>query len=351
MPLHQRSRSMRQRRPLAAKVAAAASVALSLVLVTGCVGGSSDGDGDDKGKDSGKDGGRSDSGKGPQALASTNESILYFDSKIDILGLNRTPDDLIFVEFSITNTGDSAGSLYNEMGEPESGADKTPSGISLIDTKNMKHYQAQTYKDQICYCKPWDSANLAPGETLESWVAFPAPPAGVKELNIAFPITAPFLNVPVSEGEAPEEPTAALADPRVRDLRSIEEDLESGTSRDESEDELNLMLSSDVLFDLNKSELTSKADSTLEDVAKEIDSASATTVNIDGYTDNSGNDSINQPLSEKRAESVKKKLSDLVTRDGITFKTEGHGSADPVADNGTKSGQEKNRRVTVRFKK
>ena len=67
-----------------------------------------------------------------------------------------------------------------------------------------------------------------------------------------------------------------------------------------------------------------------------------------GYTDNSGTDKINIPLSEKRAEAAK---AYLVSKgiDESRIATEGHGSADPVEDNKTKTGKAMNRRVEARL--
>ena len=65
-----------------------------------------------------------------------------------------------------------------------------------------------------------------------------------------------------------------------------------------------------------------------------------------GHTDSVGNDAYNQKLSVRRAESVK---AYLVTK-GIEknrIYTEGKGEKQPVADNKTKEGRAKNRRVEI----
>jgi OmpA family len=108
-------------------------------------------------------------------------------------------------------------------------------------------------------------------------------------------------------------------------------------------------LSADVLFAIDKSDLTAAANAVLQDVAKQIDASTGKAVKVDGYTDSTGNDAINQPLSQNRAKSVADALRGMVTRPGVTFQTAGHGAADPVADNGTVQGRQLNRRVTVTF--
>jgi len=69
-------------------------------------------------------------------------------------------------------------------------------------------------------------------------------------------------------------------------------------------------------------------------------------VAVAGYTDNSGNDAINVPLSASRAKAVADALvSDGVTAGAVTSR--GAGSADPVANNGTPEGRAQNRRVEI----
>ena len=66
-----------------------------------------------------------------------------------------------------------------------------------------------------------------------------------------------------------------------------------------------------------------------------------------GYTDSTGNDNINLPLSQKRAESVSNYLKSCGVSSSQLVKVQGFGSANPVADNSTKAGQAQNRRVEV----
>lgn len=73
-------------------------------------------------------------------------------------------------------------------------------------------------------------------------------------------------------------------------------------------------------------------------------------VNIEGYTDNTGNAAANVELSKARAEAVKARLGAAgIAADRIM--TEGFGSANPVASNDTKEGQAQNRRIEVTFAK
>ena len=70
-------------------------------------------------------------------------------------------------------------------------------------------------------------------------------------------------------------------------------------------------------------------------------------IEIQGYTDSTGEEDYNVQLSQRRAESV---MSYLVSRgidpDRLTAK--GYGSVNPVASNDTPQGRAKNRRVEFR---
>ena len=65
---------------------------------------------------------------------------------------------------------------------------------------------------------------------------------------------------------------------------------------------------------------------------------------IEGHTDSDGDEALNQTLSEKRAEAIKKEFVRL----GITdnrLKTKGWGESKPVDENSTPEGKANNRRV------
>jgi outer membrane protein OmpA-like peptidoglycan-associated protein len=71
---------------------------------------------------------------------------------------------------------------------------------------------------------------------------------------------------------------------------------------------------------------------------------------IDGYTDNAGSDSVNVPLSEKRAQAVKtyfQKVAPLNFPDSRFKLVAGHGSQDPIASNASTQGKALNRRVEI----
>jgi outer membrane protein OmpA-like peptidoglycan-associated protein len=110
----------------------------------------------------------------------------------------------------------------------------------------------------------------------------------------------------------------------------------------------------DVLFEFNKSSLTSDARTKVRDIADVLDGQRVRNrpVSVEGHTDSIGGDEYNQRLSERRAETV---ASSLET-EGVSsnrVRTRGFGKKYPIAPNKNSDGSDnpggraKNRRVEV----
>ncbi|PIT13685.1 OmpA family protein [Snodgrassella alvi] len=112
-------------------------------------------------------------------------------------------------------------------------------------------------------------------------------------------------------------------------------------------DQIKLIMPENVTFATNSSELSGSATSSLSSVAEVLAKYVDTTISIAGYTDSTGNDSINIPLSQRRAQAV----SSFLTSRGVAYNrisATGYGSASPIASNATVEGRAKNRRVEIR---
>lgn len=328
-----------------------------LLLLTSCVsGGGDDGSGEDKagGSDGSQEDGSQENANGdPLATSLTTDTDWGADLQFEINALDRLGEDRLRLDLTASNNGDETAKLLHVLTAP-TGVSSTPDGVNLIDTQNgNRHLPLMKTGEEECLCATWQGEDsIQAGEEKDIWVAFPAPPEDVTAMTVSTPVTPDLLDIPLSEGDGDSDISdAPVEDPEIRPLTGIQDDIDGDSSRDDTGDETSIMLASDVLFDTDESELTSDADETLEQVAQEIDDSSASTVEIDGHTDNTGNDSINGPLSEERAEAVKEKLEELVTRDGVDYETAGHGSSDPVGNNDTEEGRQKNRRVTITFEK
>ena len=102
--------------------------------------------------------------------------------------------------------------------------------------------------------------------------------------------------------------------------------------------------SSNVLFGLNKSDLSNDAKINLDKLVTVLNTYPDTNIEIQGHTDNSGSEKYNQTLSEKRAGTVSKYLiSKSILSQRVT--TKGFGEAVPDYDNSTDEGRTQNRRV------
>jgi len=105
-------------------------------------------------------------------------------------------------------------------------------------------------------------------------------------------------------------------------------------------------LNSQVLFTVASAVLRPGADDELRQVIPLLDHTSGT-IDIAGFTDSTGTNAINIPLSTERAATVAHWLERNVGVPASRIHVHGYGSADPVACNCTTSGRARNRRVTV----
>ena len=105
----------------------------------------------------------------------------------------------------------------------------------------------------------------------------------------------------------------------------------------------------EIVFKTGSAVLLAKGKPILDTVVAYLKRNPDVEVTIDGHTDNTGSDKVNNPLSVKRAEATKKYLvSKGIKADRLV--TAGFGSTQPVADNKTKEGREKNRRIEIKIK-
>ena len=104
---------------------------------------------------------------------------------------------------------------------------------------------------------------------------------------------------------------------------------------------------SGILFATNKAELNQSSKNELAKFSTVLKKNADCYVDIYGHTDSTGNDGINIPLSNQRAQSVVAYLENCGVSASQFKNVVGKGSSDPVASNDTKSGRQLNRRVEV----
>jgi OOP family OmpA-OmpF porin len=102
----------------------------------------------------------------------------------------------------------------------------------------------------------------------------------------------------------------------------------------------------DAFFDFNKSVLKPEGKAKLDDLVGKVKGINLEVIIAVGHTDSVGSDAYNQKLSVARSEAVKAYLVSKGIEKNRVY-TEGKGEKQPVADNKTKEGQAKNRRVEI----
>ena len=106
------------------------------------------------------------------------------------------------------------------------------------------------------------------------------------------------------------------------------------------------LLRTPINFETDGFTLTPGTEQMLTQVADKLKACPNARVAVEGYTDNTGNDAINIPLSGNRAKSV----ADYLVAQGVAgnaVTSKGLGAANPVASNDTPDGRAQNRRVVI----
>jgi OOP family OmpA-OmpF porin len=105
-------------------------------------------------------------------------------------------------------------------------------------------------------------------------------------------------------------------------------------------------LAADALFDFDKSVIKPDAKTKLDDLVGKLKAINLEVIIAIGHTDSVGSDAYNQKLSLRRAEAVKAYMVSKGIEPNRIY-TEGKGEKQPIADNKTKAGRAKNRRVEI----
>ena len=155
------------------------------------------------------------------------------------------------------------------------------------------------------------------------------------------PETDPAAEAPAAEATA----TAAQASPNADSLAAEQARLEAERARLEAL--INQIMSEDVYFDFDRSELTEKARELLAQVGELLLKEQRFTITIEGHTDARGTEDYNFTLGAKRAMKVKEFLIAYgVTADRM--ESVSYGKENPKVEGTTEEAYSQNRRANFR---
>jgi outer membrane protein OmpA-like peptidoglycan-associated protein len=109
---------------------------------------------------------------------------------------------------------------------------------------------------------------------------------------------------------------------------------------------INMTFDSSVLFATGSATLSAQAKSDLAAASTVLSKYEDTNIRIEGHTDDTGSDSVNQPLSERRAKAV----GDVLRANGVAagrLTEVGFGSSQPKVPNDSDANRATNRRVEL----
>lgn len=139
---------------------------------------------------------------------------------------------------------------------------------------------------------------------------------------------------------------AGIGNSLDRQAEELRRALRSDVGVSNNGNNLVVVLSQDLLFATNSTQVSRASQNELRIVANSLNQYPNTTVNVIGHTDNVGDASFNQGLSERRARAV----AAILVGGGVSgnrIRAIGAGENNPIASNLNASGRQLNRRVEI----
>ena len=145
-------------------------------------------------------------------------------------------------------------------------------------------------------------------------------------------------------GAAAGAGTGGYMDIQARKLRESLQGTGVQVARDGQN--IRLIMPNAITFNTNEDVMKTSANKVLDSVALVAKEYDKTNLQVIGYTDSTGNDKINSPLSQSRALSVANYLK-LRGINAARISSYGMGASNPIATNDTPEGRQQNRRVEI----
>ena len=120
----------------------------------------------------------------------------------------------------------------------------------------------------------------------------------------------------------------------------------AGVSVTRDGDNIILNMPGNLTFDTDSTTVKPSFRPVLDAVSEVLKEYKSTMIQVAGHTDSTGGDKYNLMLSQQRAQSVANILSGFGVEQ-VRLDTVGFGETQPIADNGSASGRQQNRRVEL----
>lgn len=161
------------------------------------------------------------------------------------------------------------------------------------------------------------------------------------------PAAQPAAPAPAVETAPVNQDSLAAEQARLEAERIAAEKARLEAERARLEQLINQIMSEDVYFDFDRSELTEKAKELLAQVAELLLKETRFTITIEGHTDARGTEDYNFTLGAKRAMKVKEFLA-AYGIDGKRMESVSYGKEAPKAEGATEEAYSQNRRANFR---
>ena len=296
------------------------------------------------------------------------------DEKTTVLALKltRAKDDASVKEVSdaFPNSGKNVFEASSPLSRPGLGKtfDWGANGVRLLDLPTNRAWVA-TDSIENKVEDNYNDLSLKPGESTSCFVLFG--PVDAKQVTVFVP-QAGFVTVNVLDSSAAAAsgidfkamdkafknvdnlnynkyktaPNPALATPVP--IERYTKALDDSTSTHAGGKDITVTLASDVTFASDSADLASGAEAQLQTVAGQLKQhPEGGTLSIVGHTDDVQDDTYNQTLSEKRANAVHTRLTQLTNLDKWQTSITGKGESEPRVKDTTDEARATNRRVEI----
>lgn len=156
------------------------------------------------------------------------------------------------------------------------------------------------------------------------------------------------------QGEAAEKKQLAAQIRRQEELKASIQRVSKMFDRSEAtvlrQDDTIVLRVIGLAFDSGKSTIDTRNFELLGKVISAINAFPRATIDVEGHTDSFGSDASNLTLSQARSESVRSYLLASMPINPTSIRSFGYGESRPVANNETKEGRSKNRRIDLLIK-